>query len=171
MFVCFENKPIVILLLLLFVILIAWFSIGKARSQEFGTNQVGWGWGGGGGRDSRRSVFPFPQVGAGSFGVLCTPLLREPRGGAGMKHHGAERWSLVAAPGKIPLAGSPAPGMALRPGLSGRARHPWGSSGKAVQMGRKGNIKVPSLETQRPKVNKSYLKSCFPSPLKYSPFI
>lgn len=67
-FVCFENKPVVILLLLLlFVILIALFSTGEAGFQEFGTNQVGWGWG------EIHAVQSFLSPGrAGSFEVLCT---------------------------------------------------------------------------------------------------
>lgn len=87
MFVCFENKPIVILLLLLlFVILIASFSIGKATFQEFGTNQVGCG----GGGFMPFSLF-FPQVGPDPLRCCAPSLLHEPWGGASMKYSGAER--------------------------------------------------------------------------------
>lgn len=92
-FVCFENKPIVILLLLLFVILIALFSMGKARFQEFGTNQVG-----GGGRFVPFSLF-FPQVGPDPSRCCAPSLLREARGGASVKYSGAERSSPL-----LPLA-------------------------------------------------------------------
>lgn len=83
MFVCFENKPIVILLLLLFVILIALFSIGKATFQEFGTNQVG------AGGIHAFSLF-FPQVGPDPLRCCAPNLLHEPQGGASMKYVGAE---------------------------------------------------------------------------------
>lgn len=83
MFVCFENKPIVILLLL-FVILIASFSIGKARFQEFGTNQVGWG------GFMPFSLF-FPQAGPDPLRCCAPSLLHKPWRGASMKYFGAER--------------------------------------------------------------------------------
>lgn len=82
MFVCFENKPIIILFLLLFVILIASFSIGKATFQEFGTNQVGGGIHG-------FSLF-FPQAGPDPLRCCAPSLLHRPRGGVSVKYAGAE---------------------------------------------------------------------------------
>lgn len=127
MFVCFENKPIVILflLLLLFVILIALFSIGKATFQEFGTNQVEVG-------DSCVQSFLSPGR-AGSSEVLCTQPPAQASGRC--------RWDFS--------------GIALGPSVSMRScrhfwlasSHPSGSFEEAVLIGRTGNQSL-SLETQ-----------------------
>lgn len=108
MFVCFENKPIVILLLLLFVILIAWFSIGKARSQEFGTNQVGWGWRGG-----REGFTPFSLSFSPGWGRILWGAVHPPPAGAPGRCRDEAPWGRAlescCCPWKDPFGGIPSP--------------------------------------------------------------